>query len=199
MTKFILNFILNSTEQITIQLKDSLNSLDYCYRANIFWHKQDKNFLLSNDSLHYDMERFNNFLEKALNNELQLHESCTQDIGYLYNEYYQNKHNFILHNFTSGGQDWIGYQHHLWESSKNNVRLITWLYNNINGTIIFEITPCYPYLFCEPTEQPDYIPYKEWIKTYQPYLIQEIPKKTAQEWLTQAEYIIKIIKTNEEK
>jgi len=197
MNKFILNFILNATEQITLELESPLDNLDYCCRTNIIWHQQKNIFLLSNDSLYYDMERFSDFLKKALNNELQLHHSITQDIGYLCNEYYQNKHGFILHNFAHGGQDWIGYQYHLWEAYKNNIRLITWLYNNIGGTIIFEITPCYPYLFCEPEDEPNYISYNEWIKTYKPYLIKEIPIDVAQKWLNQTELIVKTIEKNE--
>jgi hypothetical protein len=199
MNKFFLNFILNASEKIVIGLEDALNDVDYCYRTDIVLLEQNQKILLSTDTLHYDMERFSTFLQKALNNQLQLHESITQDIGYLCNEYYQKKDGFVIHNFNDGGPDWIGYQYHLWEASRNNTRIMTWLYNNTDGAIIFEVTPCYPYFFCEPEEEPNYIPYDEWIKTYKPYLIKKIPKKIAQEWLDQAKLIVKTIEKNVEK
>jgi hypothetical protein len=161
MNKFFLKFTLNATEQIVLELENTLNDIDYCYRTNIAFLEQNKKYLLSTDTLHYDMERFSTFLKKALNNQLQLHKSIFQDIGYLCNEYYQKKDGFIIHNFENGGPDWVGYQYHLWEACKNNIRTMTWLYNNKDGALIFEVTPCYPYLFCEPEEEPNYISYSK--------------------------------------
>lgn len=54
-------------------------------------------------------------------------------------------------------------------------------------------------MYCEPEEEPDYIPYEEWIKTYKPYFITTLSRETAQQWLEQAEYIIKIVDDNQRR
>ncbi|HSC25172.1 MAG TPA: hypothetical protein VLB80_03095 [Candidatus Babeliales bacterium] len=198
MNKYNIIFTLNTTEKIIIHLEESLENVDCCYRTDITLLQENQYYLLSIDPIHYSITRFHNFLNKALYNELYLHKSLTNDIGYLCNEYYQNTTGFVTEELI-GGSTWVGYKYHLWEAASKDVRLVTWLYNKPDGSIIIEITPCYPYLYCEPTEEPNYISYNEWIKTYKPYLIREIPHAIAQEWLKQAEYIIQTIESNAKK
>lgn len=188
-------FVLAPQENIVVRLNESLEQVDCCYRADTYLFRDGQSAVLSTDSIFYDMSRLYDFLNKALHKQLLLHESLTQDIGYLCNEYYQNKTGFVVEELV-GGLDWVGYKHHLWEAYSDGIRLMTWVYNNKKGIIIFEVTSCYPYLHCNPEIEQDYVAYDEWIKTYRPYFIHEIPTAIALEWLKQAEMVIKQIGDN---
>lgn len=199
MNKYDISFILNSELRLILELTESLECVDCCYRGNIILSQGCRKISLSNDSIRYDMERLSAILKKALSKDLQLDTSISEDIGYLCNEYYQNKEGFVLYDFIDGGSDWVGYRYHLWESCKNKIRYMTWIYNDKNGTIIFEVTPCYPYLFCDPAEEPDYVSYDQWIKDYKPYLVKTISTEVAQQWLEQANSIVEQIGLNVER
>jgi hypothetical protein len=61
------------------------------------------------------------------------------------------------------------------------------------------MTPVYPWHFYElddAQQQKNYIPYEEWIKNYKPLLIRTIPKDVAEQWLNQAQEILKKIEEN---
>lgn len=196
MNKYDLSFILNSTDKIVIKLEEPLTQVHCCYMTDtILLHVQQK-ILLSSEPLFFNMKDLSSILQKALRNELQLHESINQDIGYLLNEYYQCKEGFVMHNFSEESSSWVGYLYHLWEGSKKNIRYVTWIYNNRAGEIVLEVTPSYPYFFCDPEDEPNYISYQEWIKNYRPYLITTISNETAQKWLLQAHEIINQIQAN---
>ena len=135
-------------------------------------------------------------LKKALNRELLLHFSITKDLGYLRNQNLCNDIILPTYSFPDGGTRWVGYLYFLWQS---NAHFDSWIYNAHDGSIIFEVTPFYPYMYCEPEEEPDYIPYEEWIKTYKPYFITTLSRETAEKWLEQAEHIINIIERNQKR
>ena len=194
--KHAITFEISPTEKIIIQLDLSLDRLDCCYIVDILLSQFNQEYTLSNEPVRCAMEDLTKFLKQALNNELQLHESITQNIGYLCNEYWQEKEGFVIDHLTNETSIWVGYRYRLWEGNNNNVSTNSWIYNDNNGAIILEITPSYPYTFCEPAEEPDYIPYDEWIKTYKPYLIKTLSIETAQKWLEQSKYITKVIQTN---
>ncbi|HSC25174.1 MAG TPA: hypothetical protein VLB80_03105 [Candidatus Babeliales bacterium] len=199
MKKYEITFPLNNKETILLYLQEPLELVDLCYEEYIFLSYNKNKHLLAEGPIYYNMQQLIKYLKKTINNQLPLHSSITLDIGYLLNEYHISEDNFIMYNFPSGISSWIGYKYHVWEAASHNIRLITWIYNKPDGSIIFEVTPFYPYMYCEPTEEPNYISYNEWIKTYKPYLIRELPTTTAQEWLKQAEYIIQTIEANVEK
>ena len=179
-------------------MQDPVTWLGPMYEEDIVFSDNKNTILLTNGPIYYNMQQLENFLQKTLINNLKLDKSISSDIGYLCNEYSYNESGFTLHTFPSGYVGWIGYQYHTWEAASNDTRYITWLYNDSCGNIIFEITPFYPYMYCEPEEEPNYIPYHEWIKTYKPYLTTILPIEIAQQWLDQAQYIIKNIQNNEE-
>jgi len=189
---------IDDTANLIIELKEPLNCIDCCYRTDIVFLQANKKLLLSNEPILYAMRSLRDLLKKALTNKLYLHKSITDDIGYLFNEYHylENKSNFILETSSDETSYWVGYKHHLWEAEQNNSRSATWIYSNDHKDMIFEITPCYPYMYCEPEEEPNYIPYHEWIKTYKPYFVTTISQETAQQWIIQAELIINTIEDN---
>lgn len=193
-----ITFSINKETKIIVPLQDPIEFLGPIYEENILLHNNNHTIVISNRTIYHDMLDLVDILKKALNNELPLHPSISQDIGYLYNynHYNSNDTSFVAHVFDTGIIRWIGYLYHLWES---NCNFDSWIYNAPDGSIVFEITPFYPYMYCEPEEEPNYIPYEEWIKTYKPYFITTLSKETALEWIEQAEKIIWMVEFNEKR
>ena len=154
-----------------------LRSFDY---LTIAYHNGTKKYILyTNDWVVEALGMLKALLTKAIDNRLILHDSIVNDIGYLWNEYLQDKkeHNFVekpLENSTY----WVGQTHHLCESKKWD----TWLYNK-NDAIYFEITPSYHWHFCKPQKNEKFVSYKKFVKKYKPLAIIKIDKKVAQRWL----------------
>lgn len=86
MSVHTLDFVINSSEKISIELKNSLPSLYTCGEASIVFWKDDVRYLLSFYSLYENMSMLKALLTKALENQLQLHPSIKDDIGYLFNQ-----------------------------------------------------------------------------------------------------------------
>lgn len=190
-------FPLNNNTKIIIPLQDPVEWLGPMYEEDILLFYNNNKIFLSRGTIFHDMLELADLLQKAIKNKLSLHHSITSDIGYSLNEYHINEDHFATHTFPSGMISWVGYLYKLWEGNSDDLRLTTWIYNDNNSNIIFEVTPFYPYMFCEPEEEPNYVSYEEWIKTYKPYLITILSREIAQKWLEQAEAIIKIIENNE--
>jgi hypothetical protein len=194
-------FQISATESLCIKSSKDPKDLDYCYMAPVIYKDRNKKIVLRQDSIYNSMDILSYSLKKALNNKSSLHISI-KDVGFLYNQYRAQiwgikvKEAMSLvyekHEKTS---EWVGTAFYLW--SKNNVA--SWMYNDKAGSIIFELTPLYPYIYCDPRKDPHYIPYQEWIKSYKPYLIRELSHETARKWLSQAEYIVNQIQMNMER
>lgn len=199
MTKHKIIFSIDSTSQLIIPLKDPVEWLGPLYLEKILLVVNLKKNILSKSTVYHDLLDLADLLNKALKQQLFLHHSITKDLGYLDNERLCNDADLPTQSFSNGGIAWVGYKYHLWSARNKLISLNSWIYNNPNGSIILEVTPLYPYMFCEPEEEPDYIPYEEWIKTYEPYFITTLSRETAQQWLDQAERIIKIIEDNQKR
>lgn len=201
MNKNDIVFKLSDTEKIVIELEEEIQNIDCCSQAPIVFLQDSKRIILSKDSVRENMTILSGLLTDALYNKLQLHESITEDIGYVYNQYSDflwNKKSKASNNFgytkLEGRDTWAGNNYHLWSSS-----LTSWIYNDIDGSIIFELTPMYPEDFYYTKKKPQKIPYHEWIKGYAPYLIEKIPQSVAQRWLAQANDILEQISENIER
>lgn len=84
---------------------------------------------------------------------------------------------------------WTGMKYHVWSSQS----FISWIYNDHQKNIIFEVTPFYPFMYPNAETELNYIAYEEWIKNYKPYIVKILSKKTALQWLNQANSIIEQI------
>src|SRR5690606_17097533 len=155
--KEIMSFFLNDEDVVRIELGCLLEDVGRCCVEPIRLHSDKKQILLSDSLVYCDIKDLIEKLEKSLNNKLVLHKSITDDIGYLYNEYYQDESNFFLAK-VDGEVTWVGYRYEVWQAYEDEKRFITWIYNDAVDSIIFEITPFYPYFFCEPEEEPHYVP-----------------------------------------
>ena len=182
--------------KIIIPLKDPVEFLGPIYIEKILLIFNKHKAVISKTTIYHDMLHLLNLLKKALNQELFLDRYTKNNIGYLHNEYLYNSVNYLTYN---NDDDWKGYDYNLWSARNKLISLDSWIYNEVDGSIIFEVTPVYPYLFSEPEEEPDYIPYEEWIKTYKPYFITTLSRETALEWIEQADKIIRMVEFNEKR
>lgn len=203
-------FRLNENENITLLFQDSLEMQHTCSPSKIIFmdQKSDK-ILLSNDSIYENIYILSSLLTKALHNNLVLHTSLNApndvrtDIGYLWHEDIQNTQNPCLVYKKSEERDyWVGESYKLWSGN-----FLTWIYNDEKGNIILEMTPYFPkgFVYIDPNESltSEEIAhlklYDEWAKQYTPFLFRTISKETAQEWLYQADKILKHIEKNTQR
>jgi len=194
MNKHELIFKLNDSEKIIIQATDPVDDLHCCYRAPIVFFENTTEYTILDDTISLAMRDFSRLLQKALHNKLKLHQSITKDLGYLSNEDTQEKPG-LFYKKVEGYDRWIGMDYFLWGLGGDNA-LSAWLYNDEKGSIIFEITPDYPWMFDDSKKNPGYMSYKKWIKTYKPCVVRKISQDVAEKWLEQAEYILKKMNEN---
>ncbi|HSC24712.1 MAG TPA: hypothetical protein VLB80_00645 [Candidatus Babeliales bacterium] len=192
-------FLLNHKEKIRLTFQGLLHEIDCCDDGLITFIQDYYKIILNDGSIRDAIYILGILLQKSLNKKLLLPESIKEDIGFVYNQYNYSlwlKDDFIITNpFLDKNVEennvWIGTIYHLWAFKE----CVTWLYNDKNGLIIFEITPLYPFFYDTPKELSS-ISYNEWIKNYKPYVIKVIPKEIAQQWLQQANALIKQIDAN---
>ena len=89
-------------------------------------------------------------------------------VGYFFNE--------LRTDFQNQDTRWLNY-YRVW--SKRSIQ--TLLYN-MNDTVYLEISPAYPWEHVEPKPDEHYIPFEEFMQSYKPYVLQEIPHETLVQW-----------------
>lgn len=192
-------FPFNNTKHLRLKFIHTAGCSPYSYDyISLSFIDNDKTIPIMEGSLIDVPEMLTALLPKAINNELQLSQSITHDIGFLWNEYLQEKTNHTFEEKTIDNgrtKQWIGLNHLLWNPAHGNS---SWLYND-NGNIILEITPTYKWHYSKPAEEESFISYDEFIKNYKPLLTITIPKKVALDWLKQAENLLHEIEANDAK
>jgi hypothetical protein len=194
-------FKLNNDEKFIVELDNYLEKLPcYCFIPVVFFIKQ-QGYVLSDWGLPEVVQDMRNSLVKALKNELQLHESISRDIGYLENinfdhdnkqaeiadqrnEDYWQPHPDLVYMQDGVFFFWVGSIYKIW----GHHNLATWIYNDKQGNIIFEITPRYPGLFAE-DKSVIKISFEEWMKTYKPFIVRIISPEVAHQWIEQADKV----------
>lgn len=191
-------------DYIFVDIKKSISEVHCCDKARIILFYRNCEYILSEGSLRESLFVLSSLLKKALANQLQLDPSIetsgpiNKDIGYLYNEHCQQLFNEYITNraglsYVKNERDkniWIGYAYRLWCYD-----LQSWIYNDQNGNIIFELSPLYTTNYVD--QEKEYaILYEQWLKSYSPFLIRIIPRDIAQNWLNKAEHILAIIEKN---
>jgi hypothetical protein len=182
-------------------LNEPYDQIDCCSDACIIFCYDKYKIKVASDTIKYNISGLEYLLTKALNKKLKLHKSITKDIGYLYNQnlraVYTKKtktHSELTYKKVENIDVWAGEDYQLFCYDP-----ATWLYNDNGDNIILEMTPVYPWHFYElddAQQQKNYIPYEEWIKNYKPLLIRTIPKDVVEQWLHQAQEILKKIEEN---
>jgi hypothetical protein len=193
MKKYEIIFILNYQEKIIVQSPYPIHELVPCDEIPILFLYNKHHYVLNTDFIHEAMYKLRALLTKALANKLPLHKSIKKNIGYLWNEYLQDKPGFV-YKTVDGFDYWVGQSNLLWNTpSTVKPETATWLYNDNNGSIILEITPTYPWHFVEPKEGEVKIPYEQWIMQYKPLIIRIIPREVAEQWLKQAQDLVAML------
>jgi len=184
-------FKINSVATIIITLEEALEDAHCCTECTITFFCDNIAFDLSTHSLRECMQDFKYFSEKLVKNELQLHNSITQDIGFLLNEELQFKSG-LFQAKRGEASLWVGYDYLL----IMGYSAVVWLYNKSNGTIICEISSKFPFSYRNLAKDENYVPYRKWIKKYEPYCIIEASLDSIREWIFLAEHILKQIQKN---
>lgn len=192
------DFIFNQVDKIQIILDLPLGQAASCDSATLYFvSKYDDKILLAKSFISEILESLISLLKKTLVNDMALPTSILDDIGYIWNKELHGEGG--LEYIAHGDQCfWVGSKYYLWETPSNSEKILaTWLYNDMYGNIVFEITPVYPGHFDDPTDIEEFVFYEEWMKAYKPLLIREISYDTAKRWLAQAEHLLAIIEQNE--
>ena len=196
MKKTIIKFIIDNTKYLTLKMMGPVEEIYLFDDITIVYHDARKQYVLyTKDFVCEALRGFESVLKLAIKNQFVLHESIQKDIGYLWNEYLEEKeeqHNFVEKSLE-GIIYWVGGKHHLFQSKFKEYD--TWLYNK-DGEIYLEITPYYQWHFDEPQKNENFIPYEEFIKNYKPLVILKIDKGQAEEWLKIVSNLVIIAEKN---
>jgi hypothetical protein len=76
---------------------------------------------------------------------------------------------------------------------------VTFLYNNNQGDIVFEVIPLYPFTYAYGKNKRTYGYFAKWMKSYKPILKTIISPEVAQQWILQAEEMIAFIIHNSDR
>lgn len=149
---------------------------------------------------YYVRDSLKEMLEKVLQGDLILDESIKKSLGYYQAQDYKknNRKNLKYVATEAGHRMWVGNYYHLFSSS-DSYQQDSWLYNNQDGDIVFEITPSYPWFFTAPREGEIVIKYSEWLKQYRPYVVRKISKEVVQNWITQLDKLVHKVTVNDER
>lgn len=188
---------LSNSEYVKIIASENINwaEIDFCCSNIIAYFMDNKNehFAIGRETAgDFFIPLIGNF-KKTINNKLKLHESIIQNLGFMENEYchdlpHEKIKFFMVPMITGQGTYWIGSNYGVWNFSDKNVNpyINTWLYNDSEGNIIFEVTPLYKWSFLpDDLQDPNFVTYEEFMKDYKPLIHRVIPKKVAIKWLKQ--------------
>ncbi|MBP6869767.1 hypothetical protein KBC04_02710 [Candidatus Babeliales bacterium] len=180
--------------------------VDYCCGELVAYFVYNNNeFIIGQASAGDLCENFIARLQKNLKNELQIHESIKQNLGFMYNQYCHQlpllSSEFVKILSKSGESSyWVGLDYDVWSTYiSTKSMLTTWLYNDDKGNIIFEVTPLYQWSFLpDEPEDPDFQTYEEFMKDYKPLITRVIPRQVAIEWLGQVMKVYRGLFSTEE-
>lgn len=190
--KSLIEFEINKEKKVVVNFPEPLLDVCGCYYITITFIDGQEQFRMVYDTALNPFRELIAFLKKALNNELLLHSSIGDNIGYLltecrfhsFNKDLLAKDRFV---FDKDGW-WVGWHYLLWGDAR-----AAWLYNDKNGAIILKITPWYrgPYI-----EDGDYTLYEKFLKEYKTYCVIKLPKDLIKQWLDKAEKVLAILEKN---
>ena len=130
------------------------------------------------------------FITQLLNNKMSLSKNMINDLGLEMNQYFEgiseldNCFNYL---FLSNSHKQVRPYYN------------SWLYNDKEGNIVFEITPFYPWHDPSQEKNSNFISYEKWIKNYKSILKVIVPLKNIKQWVQQAKKWCKLLENNEQK
>lgn len=192
--KNISNLIIDDDCKLYLYSNTQITDLLPCDIAAIKIVTQNTNYIIAKDCISDLLSTFIKKLSNSIINNLKPHSSITKDLGFLLNkDFHQDT------DLDYNGDFWVGNTNLLWDTpSSTKPNLATWLYNSDDGSIILEVTPIYHWHFDDPKPGELWIPYEQFMETYQPLLLKTIPAKIAKQWLNQIQDLENQIKQNEQ-
>jgi hypothetical protein len=181
--KTIKRLIIDKNKSIEILVPDVVNKSNYYYKPTEELHKfdevtvvlreKDTTITISIDLADVIFESLKNMLQNVcMDNQVLLPDNIQiGELGYYYNKDMKDEVDLIDYsNFA------------VWSGGVSKGKYTTWLYKKDNG-MYFEISPNYPWLYAEPDESSNYIPFDQFMKTYKPILVIELDRSLIEKWL----------------
>jgi hypothetical protein len=191
-------FTLNKKEKIIVELMEPLVLIGCGQGVPIFFMQGSGKVKIDSDDMRWDMNSLSSLLTAALRNRLTLHESIKENIGYLYAQlvfYGFDRHMAKKQGLIFDEEDeWVGTKHLLFAYD-----IAIWIYNDQQGAIILEFTPWYKGNYFDFEGETDFTQYEQFLKDYKPLFTRTLPRDVAQQWLDQANSILKQITENSER
>ena len=195
---------LSEFEFIEIIAKDNIDfdKADFCCDEIEAYFIDNRNQILciGQQSSGIFFEAFIKNLKKTIDGELQLHESIKDNLGFMWNENLQGKLGFFtVSTLDNSGKYWVGLDYEIWEAfGDKNPHVSTWLYNDNQGNIIFEVTKTYKWSTQkDDRNDPEFMTYKKFMKDYQPLIHRVIPRDVAIQWLEDSMKVYRSFFANE--
>ena len=109
-------------------------------------------------------------IQKLIDGKMTIDSSIVQDLGFEWNRF-----------FKDCKQKTKASNYFCWSNDHKQIRpyFNSWMYNDEDGNIIFEITPFYPWHYETKKSNPDFITYKKFMKDYKPTVKTIIPKENS--------------------
>ena len=204
MTELIFKISENKFIKIVPDYDLDFNKVTMCDDLKVYF-VNERQLRIGQQSAGLIFDDFIECLKKAIHHKLQLHESLIHNLGFMENEYsheYSHKNpGFIMISSPSGESSyWVGSNYNIWRTFADaNPYVNTWMYNDHEGNIIFEVTKFYKWSMQEDDlDDLNFITYEEFMKDYKPLIHCIISHDVAIKWLEQAEKWYKIIYDNEQ-
>jgi hypothetical protein len=198
MSLYEIVFKLNELERIVIELDDISVMMDCCCEVPLLFFKGLEKIQIDLDSVRSYMRGLISSLTQALDNQLIPHESIAHDWGLLYAHYsfycFDRAISKRLGIVLDVKNNWIGNKHLLFAYD-----IAVWVYNDVSGAIKLDFTPWYSGNYFDFEGETDFTQYDQFLKDYKPLFTRTIPREIAQQWLDQANSILKQIADNSER
>lgn len=183
----ITKFIISDTKYLKINPEPiGKDDCEVCAHCDIDYVNEEKNIIIR-----FGYEEISSFcyfiiksgyIQKLIKGKIMLESSITQDLGLEINQFSKGLQKSNNH-----------FKYHCWSNDHKQTRpyFNSWMYNDKDGNIIFEITPFYPWHGETKKSNPDFITYKKFMKDYKPTVKTIIPKEHLLKWIDQAKELKK--------
>ncbi|MCX5922966.1 MAG: hypothetical protein NTU89_00185 [Candidatus Dependentiae bacterium] len=175
-------FMISETEYIKIIPEHiGKDDCEVCAHCDIDYIDEEKNIIIRfgyefTSTFCYKIAEYGN-IQKLINGKMKIDTKVSNDLGFDWNQYFEG----II-------KDTDVETYHCWSNSHKQIRpyYSSWMYNDKNGNIVFEITPFYPWHGETKKSNPNFITYKKFMKDYKPRVKAIIQKENLIKWIDQA-------------
>ncbi|MBI2352856.1 hypothetical protein HYV11_01265 [Candidatus Dependentiae bacterium] len=175
-----------------------------CYHLEMYWCEDKEKIIIGKNDAGGFLEKFELLLPLVLEQKLVLDVSIQKSLGFYLNEIFADRESFVNLKYeyydSCAYSDWIGMHYFMTSTcAPHDPVVTTWMYNDINGDIVLEVTEMFSWSEQEVASSEEMDRYFEFLKNFKPILKQVIPKKVAEQWLRKAKKWYKIFYDNEQK